>query len=280
MKKIVLLTSLLLASVAFSKSSLNNAIEIINGQPAVDHKMAPSVVGLFVKYSGSGLEGVWLQWCTGSVLSPKLILTAAHCVHGVSPSNVQINFTGHSVTSKTQFDPATRVTDVATRFETIQVTGIEIHPSYDGSGNHDLAVLKLATDAPATAVPVSLLPEQYLNKAANQTVFEGQTKSILLLGFGLINENNSAAETEVLRSTVVNANFEKNLVVTDQTQGSGGCNGDSGGPAFTQVDGVVYQVGVTHGPHGDSTTCHETGEWVNPALDANFLLDAAKKLIP
>jgi len=279
MKKIVLLTSLLLASAAFSKTSLNNAIEIINGQPAADHKMAPSVVGLFVKYSGSGLEGVWLQWCTGSVLSPKLILTAAHCVRGVNPSDVQINFTGHSVTSDTQFDPATRVTDVATQFKAIQVTGIEIHPSYDGTGNHDLAVLKLAADAPATAVPVTLLPEKFLNRAANQTSFEGQTKSVLLLGFGLINENTSA-ETDVLRSTVVNANFEKNLVVTDQTQGSGGCNGDSGGPAFTEVDGVVYQVGVTHGPHGNSTTCHETGEWVNPALDANFLSDAAKKLIP
>lgn len=279
MKKIVLLASMLFASAVLAKQPVNRAIEIINGQPAADHKMAPSVVGLFVKYSGSGLDGVWLQWCTGSVLSPKLILTAAHCVRGLETSDVQINFSGHSVKMEDQFNPATRITDVAAKFNTIQVKGIEIHPSYDGSGNHDLAVLALTSDAPATAIPVTLLPDQYLNKAANQTTFEGQTKQVLLLGYGLISEAPST-DTDVLRSTVVNADFINNLVVTDQTKGSGGCNGDSGGPAFTEIEGVTYQVGVTHGPHGNSTTCHETGEWVNPALDAEFLADAAKKLIP
>ncbi len=279
MKKIVLLASLLLASATFAKRPVNSAIEIINGQPAADHKMAPSVVGLFVKYSGSGLDGVWLQWCTGSVLSSKLILTAAHCVQGVDPSDVQINFSGHSVKMDDQFNPATRVTDVSTKFNTIQVKAIEIHPAYDGSGNHDLALMSLVSEAPTTAVPVSLLPEVYLNKAANQTTFEGQTKQVLLLGYGLISESPST-DTDVLRSTTVNADFINNLVVTDQTKGSGGCNGDSGGPAFTEIDGAFYQVGVTHGPHGNSTTCHETGEWVNPALDAEFLSDATKKLIP
>lgn len=279
MKKIVLLVSMLFASAIFAKPTGNRAIEIINGQPAADHTLAPSVVGLFVKYSGSGLDGVWLQWCTGSVLSPKLILTAAHCVRGVDPADVQINFSGRSVKMEDQFNPATRVTDVAAKFNTIQVKAIEIHPAYDGSGNHDLALMSLSSDAPENAVPVSLLPERFLDKANNQTTFEGQTKQVLLLGFGLISESPST-DTDVLRSTTVNADFVSNLVVTDQTQGSGGCNGDSGGPAFTEIDGAFYQVGVTHGPHGNSTTCHETGEWVNPALDAEFLLDATKKLIP
>ena len=279
MKKIVLLVSMLFASAIFAKPTGNRAIEIINGQPAADHTLAPSVVGLFVKYSGSGLDGVWLQWCTGSVLSPKLILTAAHCVRGVDPADVQINFSGRSVKMEDQFNPATRVTDVAAKFNTIQVKAIEIHPAYDGSGNHDLALMSLSSDAPEGAVPVSLLPERFLDKANNQTTFEGQTKQVLLLGFGLISESPST-DTDILRSTTVNADFVSNLVVTDQTQGSGGCNGDSGGPAFTEIDGAFYQVGVTHGPHGNSTTCHETGEWVNPALDAEFLLDATKKLIP
>lgn len=280
MKKIILSVSLFLASVAFSKSSdRRGAIEVINGQPAIDHAMASSVVGLFVKYTGSGLDGVWLQWCTGSVLSSKLILTAAHCVQGTDPANIQINFSGQTVKMQDQLNPATRIVDVATKFKTIAVKGIEIHPAYDGSGHHDLALMSLESEAPVTAVPVTLLTEPFLNRAANETIFEGQTRKVLLLGYGLINEDTSE-DTDVLRSTVVNASFEKNLVVTDQTQGSGGCNGDSGGPAFTEIDGAFYQVGVTHGPHGSSTTCHETGEWVNPALDAEFLIDATKKLIP
>ncbi len=287
MKKLLLVLPIVLAAMSCSKSSTSasqqpaalSGQQIINGQPALDNPMTPSVVGLFVKYSGSGVNGVWLQWCTGSVISPKLILTAAHCVADLQASDIKINFSGKSVTSQTQMNPATRINDVSTVFETRQVKAIEANPAYDGSGMHDLALLSLESDAPVTAVPVTLLPEKYLNKVANQTTFEGQTKPVLLIGFGLIDENNST-ETDVIRSTVVPAQFLNNFVVTDQTVGSGGCNGDSGGPAFVQIDGVYFQTGVTHGPHGSSSTCHETGEWVNPALDAEFLAAAKRKLIP
>jgi secreted trypsin-like serine protease len=279
MKKMILLTSLFLASFSFAKSSQSH-LEIINGAPALDHAMASSVVGLFLKLSspGSHLDGVWFQSCTGSVLSSKLILTAAHCVRNATPGTLRINFTGKTVTMAQQYNPATRI-DVLKDFVTTQVKGIQMHPLYDGSGTHDLAVLALETEAPVTATPVNLLPEQFLNKEQNQTAFEALKLPVLLMGFGLTSEDPSV-DTDVLRSTTVQAEFLKNLVVTDQTQGSGGCNGDSGGPAFLDLDGAFYQVGVTHGPHGTSQTCHETGEWVNPALDAEFLAEAAKKLNP
>ena len=271
---------MVLASVSFANGK-QSPIEIINGQPALDHVMMPSVVGLFVKYSSpaNGIDSVWLQWCTGSVLTSKLILTAAHCVKDVEAKNLLINFSGKTVTMDNQFNEATRLLDPSKVFVTRAVRALEINPAYDGSGNHDLAVIALDVEAPSTAKPVALLPSAYISSDKTQTTFEGQVKPVLLMGFGLIKEDPST-DTEVLRSTVVDSTFMKNLVVTDQTKGSGGCNGDSGGPAFVDINGSYYQVGVTHGPHGDSRTCHETGEWVNPALDAQFLSDAAKKLNP
>jgi secreted trypsin-like serine protease len=238
-------------------------------------------VGLFVKYNdpAKGITDVWLQWCTGSLLSSKLILTAAHCVKDVQPADILINFSGKTVTMDQQLNPATCLADPSAIFEIRHVKGLASHPSFDGSGNHDLAVLALDQDAPATAKAVSLLPSQFVKQELNQTTFEGQNLAVLLMGFGLINEEPST-DTDVIRSAIVKAQFLNNLVVTDQTQGTGGCHGDSGGPAFLNLNGVFYQVGVTHGPHANSSTCHETGEWVNPALDANFLADAAKKLNP
>ena len=102
--------------------------------------------------------------------------------------------------------------------------------------------------------------------------------TVTLVGFGLISESPQTG-TEVLRMTTLPARFENQFVVTDQTHGTGGCNGDSGGPAFYDVNGKTYQVGVTHGPHGSSTTCAQEGEWMNPALEKEFIADAQKKML-
>lgn len=280
----ILLTSLFLAFSCTENKTQNfsgsDQSQIINGEPvASTHALAPSVVGLMVKYTSANLDGVWVQWCTGSVLSKKLILTAAHCVKDLENSNIAINFSVNTMTWDQQTNPDTRIVDIEKHFVIRKVKGYMLHSLYDGWGTHDLAVIALVDEVPATAKPVTLLPQSYVNKEANETKFEGQSKPVLLMGFGLINEE-TQADTDVLRSTVVNAEFIKNFVVTDQTHGSGGCNGDSGGPAFLNLDGVYYQVGVTHGPHGNSMTCHEQGEWVNPALDTDFLAEASKKLNP
>ncbi len=277
-KKIILIFTVLffamLTKVNAGEVSQHNDLEIINGVPVdAAHPLAASVVGLVFKYN----NGMWLQSCTGSVLTSKLILTAAHCVKGRDPKTITINFSQNTVTYAQQSNPATRIDDLGKHFTVRMAKALITHPKYDGSGAHDLALISLTDLAPLSAKPVHLLPPELVDQAQNKTAFEGQTQPVILMGFGMIKEN-PRTETSVLRETTVPATFEKNLVITDQTGGSGGCNGDSGGPAFMNYKGHVYQVGVTHGPHAPSQTCHETGEWVNPALDIEFLADAAKKL--
>ncbi len=261
-------------------NSANN-IEIINGEPVLKtNPLASSVVGLLVKFTSQlnpGQPGIWIQSCTGSVLNSRMILTAAHCVDEKAASSIAINFSLNTVTFDQQRNPSTRITDIEKHFVVRKVKSYIVHPAYDGSGENDLAVIALTEDAPATATPVTLLPSKYLDLTKKQTTFEGESKPVTLMGFGLVNEH-TQQDTDVLRQTTVQARFENNLVITDQTKGSGGCNGDSGGPAFLKLDGKTYQVGVTHGPHPGSTTCAEEGEWVNPALDPNFLNSAIDKL--
>ena len=50
MKKIFVFIAVSLSSFAFAKP-IQSSIEIINGEPALNHQMTSSVVGLFVKNS-------------------------------------------------------------------------------------------------------------------------------------------------------------------------------------------------------------------------------------
>ncbi len=245
---------------------------IINGIPVTaENALAKSVVGLMAKYDEDTPGAIWIQNCTGSILNSKFILTAAHCVEGSSASELLVHFSLKTVTFEGQQNPVTRV-DVEKTMVTRKVKAFKTHPDYTGTGSYDLALLMLVDEAPADVVFVQLLPAQFYNVDAGLTTFEGTTWPILLMGFGLVSE--APTYTDVLRETTVPAKFADHFVVTNQTKGSGGCSGDSGGPAFLTIDKVVYQVGVTHGPRAGSTTCHEEGEWYNPVFDKGFLKKA------
>ncbi|OFZ31509.1 MAG: hypothetical protein A2622_02695 [Bdellovibrionales bacterium RIFCSPHIGHO2_01_FULL_40_29] len=248
---------------------------IINGTPVTaDNSLGKSVVGLFMK---SDSDEAWFQSCTGSVLTSKFILTAAHCVNGLDAGNILVHFSLNTMTSENQANPAKRIHDVEAKFVTRRVKAFMIHPDYRGVGDYDLALLMLEENTPKTAIPVQLLPDQYLNRDEAKTTLEGQRHQVKLMGFGLVSED-PVVETEMMRETVVSSHFIDHFVVTDQTQGSGGCNGDSGGPAFLTLGKETYQVGVTHGPHGRSRSCSEQGEWFNPALDQGFLKKAQQMM--
>lgn len=249
---------------------------IINGTPVTaENQLAKSVVGLMMKLDKDSSGTVWIQSCTGSILNAKFILTAAHCVIDSEAAELLVHFSLNTVTYAGQKNSATRI-DVEKTMVTRKVKAFVTHPEYTGSGSHDLALLMLADEIPAETIPVKLLPAQYLNADTALTTFEGLTLPVILMGFGVVSEIPTA--TEVLRETTVPSKFVDRFVVTDQTKGSGGCNGDSGGPAFLLIDGVHYQVGVTHGPREGSTTCHEEGEWYNPAFDQGFLIEAQEKM--
>ena len=259
-------------------SATTQQSSIINGIPVTaDNVTAKSVVGLLMKYDLDPRGGTWLQGCTGSVLNSKFILTAAHCVKNLTADEVLVHFSLKTVTYEQQKNFLTRV-DAEKYLVTRKVKSLRVHPDYNETGSYDLAIILLEDSIPADAIPVKLLPPEFINTALEQTTFEGQNLPVTLIGFGVIKEQ-PVTETDILRQTTVTSHFLNRFVVTDQTKGSGGCNGDSGGPAFLTVNNTVYQVGVTHGPHGSSKTCHEEGEWYNPSFDKGFLKNAQEELL-
>jgi secreted trypsin-like serine protease len=249
---------------------------IINGEIVLsDDILGHSTVGLLLK-----IKGTWFQACTGSIIAPNMIMTAAHCVSyvNVKRDNIEINFSLNTVANQIQADPnADHIEDVSSVFNTIGVVDIVTHEKYSSGVDYDIAIIRLKQNIPTTHKVAEFLPLSFVDESTQKLTIEGQTKDVILLGFGLINED-PGESSSVLRKTTVPARFEGTTLVTDQTHGTGACNGDSGGPAFVQIGQKDYLVGVTHGPYLDYVTCHEYGVYLNPNLFLSFIDDATKKL--
>jgi trypsin len=191
--------------------------------------------------------------CTGTVISPRVILTAAHCVEdlslgGFTPAPDYKVATGRANPGKDETG------------NVLRVSGTHVFPGFDpGTTLGDAALLVLASPTSAPAIPLAATTDSAL--------YEGGAE-VLLAGWGLTSANARSAP-DTLHSTsnvVLNAASCKariqsfyppystaaQMCTTDPpSRAHGGCFGDSGGPAIAhRPDGSPVQIGVvsTGGP--------------------------------
>jgi secreted trypsin-like serine protease len=191
--------------------------------------------------------------CTGTVISPRVILTAAHCVE-------DLDFGGF--TAPTAYKVATGRT-TPTEDETgnvLEVSGTHVFPGFDpGTTRGDAALLILASPTSAPAISLA--------SAADSALYAGGAQ-VRLAGWGLTAPR-AKSGPKSLRSTstvVLSPSACKQrtrpfnraystaveMCTTDPPDhANGGCFGDSGGPAIAQrADGSPVQIGIvsTGGP--------------------------------
>ena len=189
-------------------------------------------------------------YCTGTLVAPRVVVTAGHCLDADPPDLV---FFGSAA---------------ASGGPSIPVAGVVTAPGFDGfTLADDLGVVYLGADPPASAVPVPWLQTPPAAALAGQ--------SIRIVGFGTTSAGDTMPVRKRSGATVIDSADAATFAF--HAMPSQTCKGDSGGPAFAQIGGVETLIGVTS--QGDAS-CLASATDTRVDAHATFLLGFIAEVAP
>ena len=193
------------------------AAKIVNGTPCGDLSKSPVVV--LLKNLPDGKTGL----CTGTMLSPNKVLTAAHCLDGASSIDILFGTT-------------------TGKFAYVTASSWNAHPGFSRDA--------YANDVGIVHSPVSLSVPN-LPILASSAPKNGDKVSIF--GYGITASGGSVdGQLRAGAMTIAGVETGKIFAYFDASS-SNTCSGDSGGPMLLQVGSQQSLVGTTS--YGSSTNC-------------------------
>ena len=190
------------------------------------------------------------QFCSGVLIDKSWVLTAAHCVQGMSAPAIQVAVGAYDLTKFTG--------------SRTPVRSIRIHPQFSSTSLYnDIALVELSD--PSAIQPIAL----FSGESVDNTPPSLLGKLVTVLGWGVADSTTSWYYPEILRqvSLPVVADSTCNDIYTNPVlpsqfcagyyEGKDACEGDSGGPAVVQVDGRWVHAGIVSA----GVSCQEYFGW-------------------
>ncbi len=227
--------SLRLAAVAIVSAliaatfTVQPASAIVGGRSAKDGEFR--FVASIQTAGSSGSDG---HFCGGSVIARRWVLTAAHCMEGERPRNIQV------AVGRTDLEDTGKG-------QTLRVDRILVHPRWSDTATFDAALIRTKADMRVPRMRLVPRDNNRLERDGARVRVSGWGTEVF--GAPVIP---SRMKTVALR-TVADANCQTNDLVgfSPKTEicaeelGGDACQGDSGGPLFGRLpSGRRVQIGI------------------------------------
>lgn len=181
------------------------------------------------------------ELCSGSFLTSKVIVTAAHCLQGVTADGTRAF-----------------VQDEEGSWYSVKAHKIVPHPDFELKNTskgafvkHDIGLVILKDEFSIAVRPL---------KIASVDDLRGATSTVTIVGYGLKGPKvgaGSLREGQMTATVTAVAQFynREGLFMVEQTSNQAGCPGDSGGGVLKGSSSSLYLIGV----NSLSTGCQSDG---------------------